>query len=812
MVLGSPLFNSRRWLILAALFALLVGVYLFTYNGQIESGDTRSFFNATGSLVQYGDTLLDRTSWAFQPLPWMQLTAYPLLNIDIEPLQLILPAPLYGLALHLPGIGLVHAVWLFNVFVCAAVCCLLFLYVLALGYSERVALLAALALGITTIFWVYSRTFFREPLASFMILSAALLIERWRASRYRSIVLLILSVLAVVGALLTKEAAIFALPALVLIFLPSIRFLSPDRQHRLVGIGLILLMIAIIGFAVFSTLSNTLDFTPLYTQIGSLINRNAAYARTIHVALHSYLLSIGGSVWGTSPIILLALPGLWMLYRRRQYRYIGVLIAVAAAFIVGYARLREIHWFGGLSWPPRFLIPIVPFLMLGTLPILDRFLRRPLRSLLTTAIGLLFAYSLWVQLSGVTLPWGTYNAVLPPQANGLSEWSDGLNTVQYLRWVLLPGQWGRLPLDFAWVRLNIIWWPVVCLSLIVISALALWRNLNPLQATPVKSKSSRLVFALPIVALILCWLCLRAIYADKIYLGDNQSLHNIMPIIQAEGRPNDVLLLADNNYEPFFLNYAKFDFPRIVTLPDQPGEQPGPDQAATVTSVNPDALLVKSSIPLIHNLAHGRDRLWLLADTGPWMPWSIRPVERFLVTHYYPIRELSVDPPDPAVRLIEFGTVPAPDLAAFRSPDVLTDLLYGDSIHLLGFTLPSGLTYQLGTVLPISLYWQTDKPVAQNYTIAWFLVNADNAVVAHESDTQPAWGFASTSTWQPGVPLWDNRALRLPSDLPPGEYRLWVRLYQSDAPDNLLSVSGGETVESTIGVLPVQIEITNPAS
>lgn len=803
------LLDRRRAALLTALVTLLLAVYLFTYSGQIESGDTRLFVDAVGSIAQFGDTLLDVTAWANEPLPTTPVSRYPLLPADIEPLQLVIPAPLFWLAARAPGVGLIHTVWLFNMLMCAMACALLFLYALALGYDERLALLAALALGLLTILWVYSRTFFREPLACCFILAAGLLIERWRARQYRSFVLPLLALLMVAGGLLTKEATILALPGLTLLAIPVPRLSArqADRLHRAVGIGVLVVLVAVILFALLSALSISRDFTALYTVVGALVGRNAEFARTMHTALHSYLLSIGGSVWGTSPIALLALPGLWLLYQRRQYRYLLVVPMIAAGFMLGYALLRGVHWFGGLSWPPRFLLPVVPYLLIAALPALEWVLRALRPAPIQTSspnrtvwpaisVGVLALYSLWVQLSGVTLPWGAYNAALPPEANGLGEWGGGLNTVQYLRWVLLPQTWGAQHFDFAWVRNDAPLWPLLCIALAAASAFALRRALA--------GREGRWVAGLPVALLIVVMLCLRAIYADPLYHGDRQALREMLAIIQANAQPDDVLLLANNNLEPFFLNYGKFSHPRVVSLPDQPGEQPSPEQPAQISSVNPDALLVKTSIPLIHNLAATRERLWLLADSGPWIPWSVRPVERFLVTHYYPVREIETDP---TVRLIEYSTARAPDPALPRGPQYLSDLRYGDVINLLGVELPNGLRYRPGDLLPVSLYWQARAPLNVNYTVALFLAAQDGTVIVQGMDTQPAWGFAPTSIWVAGVPLWDNRALRLPPDALAGRYRLWVRLYQSDAPDNMLPVVGTETRERSIGVLPVDIDI-----
>jgi hypothetical protein len=800
---APALFTPRRIAICLTLVTLLASVYMLTYSGRIESSDTRALFDVTSSFMQYGDFYLDSSAWYNYPSP-TATGQYPLVWSNTEPLQPLLASALFWIAYHMPGIGLAHSVWLFNVFVCAAAGGVFFWYVLSLGYRELTAVISVLALGLLTIIWPYSKTFFREPLALLMLLLAAFFIEWWRAGRYRSFFLLLAILLSLLGGWLSKEAVIFAVPALLVIAAPAI-LLSPLLRQ--------LLRVLVIGSCgVLGLLALMTIFLPesswsgIYNLLMSLTGYNYIDIRHTPVAIHTYLFSVGGSVWGTSPILLLAIPGLWWLYRRENYRYILVILFLLLGFSGGYAVLRGIHWFGGLSWPPRFLIPIIPLLMIGVLPVIEWLTKRLFRLWAMAGVLILAAYSFWIQLNGLVLPWEVYNQILPPEAGGLGEWSGGLNQVAYLRWVMLPPLWSTYSPDFAWVRVNILWWPILFITLIGICSLLLVRLLYHASNTYPHWQRIGAV-AVPLALLAFCWFGLRGIYRDPLYLGDRDSLHSFMPSIEAVGTPGDVLLLSNTHYAPFFMNYGKFDFPRVITLSDQPGEQPSPEQPAQITSDNPDLLMLPITPPLIFNLAATRERLWLLSDASQWLPWRVRPAERFMGSHYYPIQELSTEPPDPEIRMIEYNTTSAPEMFGFRGAEQLTDLRYGSAVQLAGFTLPNGTVYHPGDALPLSLYWIAESPPAQDYTVALFLVAEDGSRVVQGVDTQPYWGFAPTSRWEPNVPVWDHRALRLPPDLQPGSYQLWVRLYQSDSPENVLSVTGSRVDQDTTGILPVRIDI-----
>jgi hypothetical protein len=822
----------RRLILLSAVLTLLGSIYAFTYSGRIESNDMETLFDATSSLVRFGDTLLDESAWYNQPDVLTPASVYPLMRADTEPLPLIMSAPLYLLASWLPGVGLVHMVWWFNTLVTLVTAGVLFGTALRLGYQDRTAVAAALMFGAGTIYWPYTRTLFREPLAGLFILVAALCLETWRASGYRNMKALVGVVAAIGAGLLTKEAAGFALPALVVLAMPPLT--GRHRLYRMAMVGLLsTIMVFLFGLAVISVIGPAiLDMKLFYGQLGGLVNRSPQQIETMHLALHTYLLSIGASLWATSPILLAVPIGLWMLWRQGRPQQALAILTMVVVFAGAYAALRGVHWFGGLSWPPRFLVPVVPFVMLGLLPVLERLFgqwatlragqtreassQRNMRLWVLIAIVIvLIGWSLWVQFCGVSLPLSAYGFALPPESGGFSEWGASLNEIRYARWVVIPALWGTTTLDFIWTRMAIPAWPMLCIVVALAAGITLWRTLGQNQQVRESFRLSKSLqetrrrswAALPLVGLIGMVMGLVGIQADPLYDGGNSSLQTILPILAAKAETDDVLILADNQYQPFFLNFNKLTAPRVIALPDHPGEQPSPEQAPLIRSANPDELLVKSSVALLHNLANAHPRLWVLAGSGPWTPWTVRPVERFMTMHYYPIAEYSSDPPDPTVRLIEYSTLDAPDILSFRGPDIQSNLRFGDSIRLMGVSLPGGTRYRAGDTLAISLYWEAEKPIEQDYTVAWFLADAAGSVWAQGQDTQPVWGFAPTRSWSVEVPVIDNRALIIPDDLQPGTYAIWARLYESAASDRLLPAQGDHVRENTIGILPVAIDV-----
>jgi len=83
-----------------------------------------------------------------------------------------------------------------------------------------------------------------------------------------------------------------------------------------------------------------------------------------------------------------------------------------------------------------------------------------------------------------------------------------------------------------------------------------------------------------------------------------------------------------------------------------------------------------------------------------------------------------------------------------------------------------------GDTLPLALFWRPQRPLPQDYVLFVHLLDAGGAKAA-QRDTPPLDGSLPTSRWQPGVLIRDDPDLALPSELPPGTYRLVVGMYDA---------------------------------
>ncbi len=796
----------RRHLVsMVALFVLLSSVYMLTYSGRLMYNDELQMFDVTGSLVDFGDRRFDIALWnvwrSSGDLTRYADEFYPFPATPIETGYSLLAAPVYWLAGILPGVGLLHGVWLLNVVLVAALALLVVRYSMLLGYTERVGLAAALLLGLATVFWPYTRVFMREPLLALLLLLTAYTLEQVRQGRRAW---LMVGLLAYGAAILTKVEVLVLLPALALIAVPA---WFSGRRWRWFADGLLALLLAGVVLLAYVDVLPSLLGGEQVALPGTSLSLIPEYFQT---ALHSYLLSPNVSLWASSPVLLLALPGAWMLIRANQRRYVWVMALAVVGFAAGHALVTGVHWFAGATLPPRFLIPVIPFVLLCMLPIIDRVLRSRPAPLLLGVAGLLVLYSLWWQVTGVAFSWDVYIDQLPPESNQVTSWPPSLNQLEYLRPLVLTPVLLEMSLDFAWVRVGVMAWSLLFGGLALVAVMLLM-GVQRGRRVPLVA-----VVLLPLLLAGAVGWGLRAIYWDDEYHGSDAALHATSAFLETEAASGDVLIVNGRAYEGFFYNHFSSRVVRAAILPDPPGERGSFEQIPDVISDDAVDLLARYVPEMVEALAARRDRLWLLMDTGPFIPWSLRPLERYMTRHFYPLRLVETVPVDARVRLLEYSTVAAPAGGEPPALQLSPSVRFGDSLLLDGLTLPAGQNYAPGDALPVTLYWSAQAQVEADYIVGLFLAYADGSdvvfvdgVLVQGYDTSPVGGFSLTSEWTPGEPVADNRALRLPDDLPPGSYRLAVRLYMFAPTGEIvtLPVSGETVFSDDISLLPPVIGV-----
>jgi hypothetical protein len=787
------------WAGLAACL-LLVAVYLLTYTGRIELGDQIQYFDGVGGQARFAIPELDESAWQWMPTEFRRGDAMPLRQSLAEPLFTVLASPLYWIAERVPTLGLVHTVWLFNIAVTALLCGAFYAWARRLRFSIQVSLMGMLALGLLTILLPYSQTFFREPLMALFAILAALTLDSVRAGQLRiRIIGVLLAGVLLIMAYLSKDATLFALPGLACLLLTESFWGRPVVRRAA--------MIALVA-------ALAVPLLLIYTPLLSLLPENgllASYPVSREVtreSLHTYLLSLGGSFWGTSPVLLLALPGAALTWRAGGRGRVLTIVGVVLGFVVAYALLRGEGWFGGTIWPQRFLLPVIPFAMILTLPALERLLKRTTARWLVWLGVVVLIYSAWWQLSGTLFNWYAWgDATFDLSSGGLAYWNPGFNAVAYLRPTILTATLGQYPLNFAWVRAELWLWPVVT-GLLIAGALLVLRRAENLRRPWLWITALTAVLGLATFGL------LSALYpVDSLYMAERDDLHAMVQAIRQDVPLGDAIFIADQEYAPFFYNYGKIGRRRAVILPYHPGERSSADQPALLPDVTPVEALSDGTRTLIRQFARRFDRLWLLQNYGPAEGFALRPLERVMAAEFYWIGETVISS---RARLIEYESTfaPPPGNATELPVDVIfADPITGETLHLEGVELGQAVVSP-GDALPLSFYWSADAPTTRLYTVALFLAaQANPGLRVQGDDSWPGASLAPTTLFEPGVTVQDNRAVQLPPDLPAGTYQVWVKLYRFDDLTQTfvdMQPQSGPTFDAVLSVLPVTVIVTDP--
>lgn len=156
---------------------------------------------------------------------------------------------------------------------------------------------------------------------------------------------------------------------------------------------------------------------------------DVAFGNPFWRGLAGVLLSPGRGLFVYSPVLLLSLPGAWLLWRgyRQEPRGVGFEILMVSTVLCGGIILITAKWYGwpgGYCFGPRLLTFTVPFLLLLTSPAWPR-LKDPLSRRI--AAGTLVAFSLFVEYVGVFhYPRGHWDFAYDQGSipHGMFDWSD----------------------------------------------------------------------------------------------------------------------------------------------------------------------------------------------------------------------------------------------------------------------------------------------------------------------------------------------------------------------------------------------------
>ncbi len=337
---------------------------------------------------------------------------------------------------------------LLNQFVTALTGALLALFAGRLYRSRAIGVGLALAYGLGTMAWPYAKFYFSEPLTTLCLLTAVYGLYR-RQEQAGSGWLLVAGG-AFGYALLTRLSSLIVLPLLV-------GYLLYVRRSKVVR-AVALFLAPVVFFLAIHFLYN-------YRAFGGLLAAYAgeSWSTPFLVGLYGLLFSPGKSLFLFAPLTLLSPLALARLFRADRKGEAVLFAGLALAYLFFHAGWWT--WHGGWSWGPRFLGPVLPFLIL------------PLGALWSAgarirgALVVLAALGVAVQLLGVLIDFNQYMLLV----------NDEHKILFVARYSPLIGH-GRLilegwPLDLSIFKLPLAW-SLVWLLALALAASVLWRSFS----------------------------------------------------------------------------------------------------------------------------------------------------------------------------------------------------------------------------------------------------------------------------------------------------------------------------------------------
>jgi hypothetical protein len=374
----------------AATIGLVLAAYLFSAGGSLTTTDAVVAFEVTRQLVDHQSLALPRNMLGNEAHRGVDGRYYSPFGIT----QSIFNVPFFvagRLAARVTGLSLGRAdaiekatVALGNTVAMAACLWVFFVFAHRLAGSTRVAAVITLAAAFATPLWPYSKFGFNAPLAALLVSAACLCAWNVTRSDRRTNPAWIGWWLGL--ALLTRhELPVLILPIAAWLYLESASVALFNRRMTTLAAGFVPALVVWLGYNAYR-FGNPLD-------AGYLRDPIPQFGSSMLTGIYGLLLSPTASLVVYCPLVIFAVASLVVL--ARHDRPAAVLFGGSAiAVLLFYAQLG--NWMGGRSYGPRYLVPILPLLMLPLAAMHKTW--RPSTRVVVLALTLV---SVAVQLAGV---------------------------------------------------------------------------------------------------------------------------------------------------------------------------------------------------------------------------------------------------------------------------------------------------------------------------------------------------------------------------------------------------------------------------
>jgi hypothetical protein len=354
---------------------LLSSLLLFS-GGRLAPRDEETTYRMTANLIERRQLTLTQQEFTVEPqayapflpqaAPRAQVTTWivPGPNGESYPLythaQPIFQIPLYLLGKLIGGgqIDLTGVAWtrffvsLLNPIVMALTGWLIALFGSRWGFSARLSMGLGALYSFGTMAVVYTHTNFTDPLLALCFTLAAY--AAYRANENQRGRWLFITGVALGLALYLRERALIWIPL-------YLAYVLITRRARSLRDWALLLIPLACGAAALAVWNSVRFGSPVVIGYASWV-ADTGFDAPLLIGLFGLLISPGKGVLLYNPIVWLGLIGLFAMLRRRRAEA-SFFLAFCALALFFYGRYN--FWTGGWNWGPRYLLPLLPFLLLA---------------------------------------------------------------------------------------------------------------------------------------------------------------------------------------------------------------------------------------------------------------------------------------------------------------------------------------------------------------------------------------------------------------------------------------------------------------
>ncbi len=394
--------KKPQFMVALCLFVIVFTISLFTYDMKVDlTPDGTQMFQVTKGLVHHGKLLAEQDDGTLIPVRY-----------GITPSIAMVPFYATGAAFaHMQGVAYtpekaLQWSYLTGPFSLALQAVLLFLAGVELGFRKRTSLAVALIYVFTTFAWGLVNWDFSEPIAGVLITAGFLVLLRYgRRGGLPS--------LAASGLLF--GFAFLARPTLIAVLMAPFIYLlvagwsgrkAGDEQPHSPWFRDLVLKIGVVGAPIAAAVAFQLWFN--FYRFGSITkigyDANEVFVANPFKGIYGLLVSPGRGVLIYAPALIISAVFFRRFWRRNSPAGAFIITAAIAIFLIS---AFWYGWFGGNTWGPRFLLPVLP---LALLPLGEWFELKRRTKTATVTVCVLLAFGLLLEICAVLVPPQAFDA------------------------------------------------------------------------------------------------------------------------------------------------------------------------------------------------------------------------------------------------------------------------------------------------------------------------------------------------------------------------------------------------------------------